>query len=96
MKITETNIQLYGMESFVPQNKKDAYRVQKGSVFVYIIPWKDGEAGRKVFLCEIQENFRDVKRLVELKKLENRNSNLMQRIRNDLVRDKKLKESTND
>ena len=44
------------------------------------------------FLCEIQENFRDLKRVVELKKLENTNSKLMQRIRDDLARDRKLKE----
>lgn len=41
------------------------------------------------FLAEIQDGFRDVKRLVELKKLENMNSNLMKRIKNDLARDKK-------
>jgi len=44
------------------------------------------------FLCEIQENFRDLKRVVELKKLENTNSKLMQRIRDDLARDINLKE----
>ena len=46
-------VQLHGMETFVPTEQKRAYRVVKGTVFVYIIPWKNGEAGRKLFLCEM-------------------------------------------
>ena len=45
------------------------------------------------FLAEIQDSYRDVKRVAELKKLETRNSKLLSRIRTDLGRDKKSEEN---
>lgn len=55
MKITETSIFLQGMESFVPQEEKDAYRVQSGTIYIYIVPWKDNQPGRRLLLCEVNQ-----------------------------------------
>lgn len=47
-----------GADPFCPQNPEDAFRVEKGEVFVYIVPWKNERPGRRVLLCEVSEQDR--------------------------------------
>lgn len=53
--MTEVNdlITLSGTDVFCPQEPKDVYRVEQGELFVYIVPWKENQPGRRVLLCEV-------------------------------------------
>lgn len=53
--MTEVNdlITLCGTDVFCPQEPKDVYRVEQGELFVYIVPWKENQPGRRVLLCEV-------------------------------------------
>ena len=44
---------LSGADVFCPQKSGDAYRVEEGELFVYIVPWNKGTPGRRVLLCEV-------------------------------------------
>lgn len=46
---------LSGADVFCPQDKEDAFFVEKGEIFVYIVPWKKEKAGRRVLLCEVSQ-----------------------------------------
>lgn len=46
------SIFLSGPDVFYPQQKMDAYRVEEGQVFVYIVPMEKGQPGRRILLCE--------------------------------------------
>ena len=51
----DNQILLTNADVFVPQDPRDVYRVEKGELFVYIVPWKNESAGRRVLLCEAAE-----------------------------------------
>lgn len=54
MKATSTNsIHLKGGSCHVTHSGEDIYRVISGDVLVYIVPWIDGEMGRRSLLCEV-------------------------------------------
>lgn len=55
MEALKERIVLSGAEFFVPQNAEDGYRVRSGSVLVYIVPWKNGAAGRRLLLCQAEQ-----------------------------------------
>ena len=46
------SIYLRGMESYITQTEHCAFLVRSGTVYVYIVPWTDHTAGRRVLLCE--------------------------------------------
>lgn len=46
---------LAGADVFCPQEKENAYRVEQGEVYIYIVPWKNEKAGRRVLLCSAVE-----------------------------------------
>lgn len=55
MNATSTDlIRLKGGACHVTHNGEDAYRVVSGSVLVYIVPWADGEMGRRSLLREVR------------------------------------------
>ena len=53
----KNNIIISSTESFYTHNKDTAYRIIKGSVLIYIVPWESfGEtAGRKLLVGEFGE-----------------------------------------
>ena len=51
----EELIHLYGTDTLVTDGKKDVYKVQKGSVFVFIAPLKNGKPNLRRVLCEVEE-----------------------------------------
>ena len=53
--ISSDSIELKGGSFYVPQEKEDAYRVVKGSVYIYIVPWTHEEPGRRSMLCQIDK-----------------------------------------
>lgn len=55
MNITETNIHLHGMETYIPQDEKTAYRVLSGTILLYIVPWVKDKPGRRVLLGEVPQ-----------------------------------------
>lgn len=55
MKMISTNsIRLKGGACHITHNSEDIYRVVSGDVLVYIVPWADGEMGRRSLLCEVR------------------------------------------
>lgn len=48
-------ILLSGPDVFYTHEKMDAYRVEHGEVFVYIVPWEKEKPGRRILLCEAAE-----------------------------------------
>ena len=48
-------ILLSGPDVFYTHEKMDAYRVEHGEVFVYIVPWEKEKPGRRILLCEATE-----------------------------------------
>lgn len=52
MTETKEQIKLSGSDIFFPQNDADAYHVDEGDLFVFIVEWKNGKPQRRVFLCE--------------------------------------------
>lgn len=48
-------ITLAGMENLFTHEAMDAYRVNSGTVLVYIVPWTRGVPGRRLLLCEVTE-----------------------------------------
>lgn len=48
-------ITLTGGAYFVTPKREDAYRVAAGSIYVYIVPWRKGEVGRRSLLCQMNE-----------------------------------------
>lgn len=55
--MTELNnlLTLSGSDVFYTEAPMDAYRVEQGTVFVYIVPWEKNHPGRRVLLCEATE-----------------------------------------
>jgi ATP-binding cassette subfamily C protein len=55
--VAENNetIFLTNADVFCPQESRDAYFVQSGEVFVYIVPWSGEKLGRRVLLCEVEQ-----------------------------------------
>ena len=55
--MSEQNNQLIlsGPDVFYTQEPMDAYRVEQGVVFVYIVPWEKNRPGRRILLCEAVE-----------------------------------------
>lgn len=53
----ETNglLTLAGADVFCPQESGDAYRVERGEIYVYIVPWKNEKAGRRILICNAAE-----------------------------------------
>lgn len=47
-------IELRGGSSYFPQEKEDAFRVDAGSVYVYIVPWEKEKPGRRSLLCRVE------------------------------------------
>ncbi len=48
-------IKLKGGAVYITENSEDAYRVVSGSVYVYIVPWSSGQAGRRSLLCQVEK-----------------------------------------
>ena len=55
MERVEEPIHLNGTDIYITVGEKDAYRVQNGSVFVYIAPLKGGKPALRRMLCEVGE-----------------------------------------
>ena len=55
MDRNEELIHLCGTDSLVTDGKKDVYKVQKGSVFVFVAPLKNGKPNLRRVLCEMEE-----------------------------------------
>ena len=55
MERVEERIHLEGTDIYITEGEKDAYRVQSGSVFVYITPLKGGKPALRRMLCEVGE-----------------------------------------
>lgn len=53
MKEENGLLTMTGTDVFCPQEPEDAYRVEQGELFVYIVPWKDQKPGRRILLCEV-------------------------------------------
>lgn len=51
----EEKIHLYGTDTFITEESKDAFRVETGSIFVFIAPLKNGRPNRRLLLCEVNE-----------------------------------------
>ena len=54
MEQREKMIRLCETDSLVTEEEKDVYKVQSGSVIVYIVPWKAGKPGSRIRLCEVE------------------------------------------
>lgn len=52
---TQDLVCLSGGRTYITHEEHDAFRVRKGSVFLYIVPWTDKGAGRRSLLCELEE-----------------------------------------
>ena len=48
-------IRLSGPDVFYTHEKMDAYRVEEGEIFVYIVPWEKEKPGRRILLCEASQ-----------------------------------------
>ena len=46
---------LKGGDHYITEKCGDAFRIHKGTVLVYIVPWKKEGMGRRSFLYEAQE-----------------------------------------
>lgn len=55
MDKTEERIHLYGTDNFITENPGDVFRVETGTVFVFIAPLKNGKTNRRLLLCEVSE-----------------------------------------
>ena len=55
MSENNNQIVLSGPDVFYPQQRMDAYRVESGEIFVYIVPLEKGKPGRRILLCEASE-----------------------------------------
>ena len=51
----EERIHLYGTDTYITQDEKDAFRVVSGSVLVFIAPLKGGSPDIRRMLCEVSE-----------------------------------------
>lgn len=51
----EEKIHLYGTDTYITEESKDAFRVEAGSIFVFIAPLKNGRPNRRLLLCQIDE-----------------------------------------
>ena len=54
----QQNITITRTDTFLSQSPWEAYRLEKGHIFVYIAPMEKGRPGKSVFYCEIQETDR--------------------------------------
>lgn len=57
MKTGNENVKfhIWGGEVFITESSHKAYRVLKGSILVYLMPFSDGKPGRRLFLKEVSE-----------------------------------------
>lgn len=46
------SIYLHGMDAYVTQTENCAFLVRSGTIYVYIVPWTNNSAGRRILLCE--------------------------------------------
>lgn len=53
--INADSIYLKGGSYYITQEGTDAYRILKGSVYVYIVPWDKNGIGRRALLCQMNE-----------------------------------------
>lgn len=54
MERVEESILLYGTDAFITECEKDAFKVQSGSVFVFIAPLRSGSPNLRRLLCEVE------------------------------------------
>ena len=50
---TADSVCLKGGADYITSQPDDAFHVISGQVLVYIVPWRNGTAGRRSFLCEV-------------------------------------------
>ena len=55
MEITDTSVHLHSTEYFITDTFGEAYLISQGDVLVYIVPWIDEKAGKRVLLCEVPQ-----------------------------------------
>ena len=51
----DEKIHLYGTDNYVTEETGDAFRVETGSVFVFVAPLKNGKPNRRLLLCEVNQ-----------------------------------------
>ena len=51
----DEKIHLYGTDNYVTEESGDAFRVDTGSVFVFVAPLKNGKPNRRLLLCEVNQ-----------------------------------------
>lgn len=51
----DEKIHLYGTDNYVTEETGDAFRVETGSVFVFVAPLKNGKPNRRLLLCEVDQ-----------------------------------------
>ena len=55
MDSLEEKIHLYGTDTYITREPADVFRVEAGSIFVFVAPLRDGRPVRRLLLCEIKE-----------------------------------------
>lgn len=55
MEAQQNDLFLSGAANYIPQQDQDAFLVQSGVVLVYLVPWKEERAGRRLLLCEMPQ-----------------------------------------
>ena len=51
----DEKIHLYGTDNYVTEETGEAFRVETGSVFVFVAPLKNGKPNRRLLLCEVNQ-----------------------------------------
>lgn len=51
----DEKIHLYGTDNYITEETGDAFRVETGSVFVFVAPLKNGKPNRRLLLCEVDQ-----------------------------------------
>ena len=51
----DEKIHLYGTDNYVTEETGDAFRVETGSVLVFVAPLKNGKPNRRLLLCEVNQ-----------------------------------------
>ncbi len=55
MDSVEEKIHLFGTDTYITEESNESFRVETGSVFVFVAPLKAGSPDRRLLLCEIGE-----------------------------------------
>lgn len=53
---TANLIGLTGGAYYITETPTDAYRVLSGSVHIYVVPWTEGQPGRRSLICTAEQN----------------------------------------